>query len=40
MHKRLMSYLNKFILLYKHIFEFQEAKSTEQTFIDLQSNII
>ena len=40
MHKRLMSYLKQFNLLYEQQFGFQEGKSTEHALIALQSNII
>ena len=40
MHKRLTSFLEKYEILFKHQYGFQEGKSTEHAIIDLHSNII
>ena len=40
MHNRLMGYLEKYDMSFKHQFEFQKGKSTEHAILDLYSNII
>ena len=39
MHNRLMGYLEKYDMLFKHQFGFQKRKSTEHVILDLYSNI-
>ena len=38
-HKRLINYLDKYELLFKHQYGFPKGKSTEHTISDLQKNI-
>ena len=40
MHNRLMGYLEKNDMLFKHQLRFQKVKSTEHAILDLYSNII
>ena len=39
-HKRLINYLGKYELLFKHQYGFQKGKSTEYAILDLYKNIV
>ena len=39
-HKRLINYLDKYELLFKHQYGFQKGKSTEHAILDLHKNIV
>ena len=39
-HKRLINYLDKYKLLFKHQYGFQKRKSTEHAILDLHKNIV
>ena len=39
-HKRLINYLDKYELLFKHQHGFQKGKSTEHAILDLHKNIV
>ena len=39
-HKRLINYLGKYELLFKHQYDFQRGKSTEHAILDLYKNIL
>ena len=39
-HKRLINYLDKYELLFKHQYGFQRGKSTEHAILDLYKNVV
>ena len=40
MHRRLNSFLDRFNILYKHLYRFQRGKSTDHTLLDIHTNTI
>ena len=39
-HRRLINYLNKYELLFKHQYGFQKGKSTERAILHLYKNVV